>query len=173
MKLDNVYSYDGQHSFTFTKGLVSKNTWTDWGLIPSSRHSEPLSAIWNQAVSTSGVNGEEDLIRLFPFSAVNNYYNLRSELIVDNRDSILENYGYDIFQPKSGSLSFIIADQTVSFFVKSQEIANFLHNQEVLMVPSDDPSTVYTVRTTVDSFDSGTNFSSLSISYSILNEASK
>lgn len=168
--MDRVY-YDGQHSVTFTNSSgESRNTWTDWGLIPSSRHSEPVNGIWSNKVSIPGVNGQEDLVRMYPNNSVNSYSKLRSEILNDNPTYIKNTYGYDIFQPSSGNLTFIIADQDESFFVKQQKILNFLHNQKMIMVLADDPSKRYTVRTTVGSFSSGDTFSSVSISYSVISE---
>ena len=169
MVLPNV-DYLGEHSVTFTVNGVSRNTWTDWGLIPSSRHSEPVNPIWSQKETIAGVNGQEDLVRKYPYAAVNSYSKLKSALKNDHRDKILTDSGYDIHQSNTGSLSFIIADQRVSFFKKEQEILNFLHNQTATMVFADDPSKIYTVKITVASFDSGANYSGMSISYSVLNE---
>lgn len=170
--MDRVYDYTGQHSVTFTNTSgVSRNTWTDWGLIPSSRHSEPIGNIWSNKVTIPGVNGQEDLVRMYPNNAVNIYRKLRSELISDNPDYIKRAYGYDILQPSSGSLSFVIADQDEPFFTKSQKILDFLHNQRMTMQFADDPSKTYIVRTTVGSIQSGETFSSLSISYSVISES--
>ena len=169
--MDRVYEYIGQHSVTFTNAAgESRNTWTDWGLIPSSRHSEPVNGIWSNKVTTPGVNGQEDLIRMYPNNSVNSYAKLRSEVLNDNPAYIKSTYGYDILQTSSGSLSFIIADQEESFFSKEQRILNFLHNQRMTMKFSDDPSKTYSVRTTVSSFQNGDTFSSLSISYSVISE---
>lgn len=169
MDLDNVYEYHGQHAVIFSKDSVSIHTWEDWGLIPSSRHSEPVNGLWNKKVDVSGINGQEDLVRLYPYNAVNSYEKLRSAIRNDNRDYILENFGYDIYQPYNGSLSFIIADQTISYFAKEQEIANFLHNQRVTMRFVDDPSKIFTVRTTV-TMTRGDKYSNLSINYSVIND---
>jgi len=169
--MDRVYVYTGQHSVTFTNTAgESRNTWTDWGLIPSSRHAEPVNGIWSNKVSIPGINGQEDLVRRYPNNAVNSYGNLRSELRNDNPTYIKTNDGYDILQASSGSLSFIIADQEESFFSKEQEILNFLHNQRMIMVFADDQSKTYTVRTTVSAFQNGDAFSSMSISYSVISE---
>lgn len=169
--MDRVYDYTGQHSVTFTNSAgESRNTWTDWGLIPSSRHSEPVNGIWSNKVTIQGVNGQEDLVRMYPNNAVNSYGKLRSEVLNDNPSYIKSTYGYDILQPSSGSLSFIIANQEESFFAKQQKILNFLHNQKMTMKFSDDVSKTYTVRTTVSSISSGDKFSSISISYSVLSE---
>lgn len=169
--MDRVYDYIGQHSVTFTNSAgESRNTWTDWGLIPSSRHSEPVNGVWSNKVAIPGVNGQEDLVRMYPNNAVNSYGKLRSEVLNDNPSYIESTYGYDILQPSSGNLSFIIADQEESFFAKQQKILNFLHNQKMTMKFSDDISKTYTVRTTVSSTSSGDTFSSVSISYSVLSE---
>ena len=88
MVLPNV-DYMGEHSVTFTVNGVSRNTWTDWGLIPSSRHSEPMNPIWSQKETIAGVNGQEDLIRKYPYAAVNSYSKLKSALKNDYRDKIL------------------------------------------------------------------------------------
>lgn len=169
MVLPNV-DYQGEHAVTFTVNGVSRNTWTDWGLIPSSRHSKPVNGIWSQTVSIAGVNGQEDLVRKYPYNAVNSYYKLKEALKNDSRAKIKAINGYDIYQPSSGSLSFLIADQGVSFFRKEQEILNFLHNQTATMVFSDDPSKTYTVRITVGSFESGASYSGVSFSYSVIAE---
>lgn len=170
MVLDNIF-YDQTHSVTFTNSEgVSKNTWTDWGLIPSSRHSMPVNGIWSNTVEVNGVNGQEDLVRMYPFTAVNSYSKLRAAIRNDNRDYILQNYGYDIYQPSSGSLSFIIADQTEAFHKKQQDILAFLHNRRVTMKFSDDETKEYVVRTSVEGFENGRDFSKLSIMYSVINE---
>lgn len=169
--MDRVYDYDGQHSVTFTNAAgESRNTWTDWGLIPSSRHSEPINGIWSNKVAIPGVNGQEDLVRMYPNNSVNSYSKLRSEILNDNPDYILNTYEYDILQPSSGSLSFIIADQEESFFSKSQTILNFLHNQQMIMRLSDDPSKTYYVRTIVGAIQSGETFSSITISFNVVHE---
>lgn len=170
MYLDNVI-YHGEHSITFTRDGVSKNTWNDWGLIPSTRHSEPVNGIWAQAADIPGVNGQEDLVRLYPNNAVNSHDKLIHSLLDDNREDILGDptRNYDIFQPSSGSLAFIIADQTVSFFTKQKEILDFLHDRTVTMVFADDPSKIFTVRTQVETINSAEKFSNLSIAYSVLN----
>lgn len=170
MDLPYVYDYNGEHSVRFQVDGVWKDTWTDWGLIPSSRHSEPVRALWSQAVAINGTNGQEDLLRKFPYFAVNSYAGLREALVKDNREQILSERGYDIFQPLSGSLSFIIADQTVPFMHKKQEILSFLHGKTALMQLTDDPDKTYTVFVSVDSVSSGDSFSQVSITYSVTNE---
>ena len=170
MECDNVYLYEGQHSVTFTVNGVSKNTWDDWGLIPSSRHSEPANEIWSQKVTVGGVNGEEDLVRMYPYRAVNSYALLKSAIQNDNREGIYNASGYDIYKAVSGSLAFMIADQKTNFFRKRQEILNFLHNQQAEMVFADDPEKIFLVRASVDSIESGEQYSSVSISYSIIDE---
>lgn len=168
--MDNVV-YNGEHSITFVNDSnESRNTWTDWGLVPSSRYSEPISSIWSNEVTANGLSGQENLLRMYPHDSVNSNSKLQSTLQNDNRSYLLLNYGYDIFQPKSGSFSFIIADQEKSYFRKVQEILDFLHNQTMKMRFSDIPSKIFVVRTTVDSSSSGETYSSLDISYSIIRE---
>lgn len=168
--LRDTLVYKGEHSVTFTKNGVSKHTWNDWGLIPSSRPSEPINGVWSHGVSLNGINGQEDLVRMYPYNAVNSYSRLRSALLNDNQSYIKSNYGYDILTAASGSLSFTIADQETSFFAKEQEIVNFLHGQVVTMKFSDDSTKTYTVRTTVESFSSGAKYSGFSINYAVLNQ---
>ena len=170
--MDRVYIYDGKHSVTFTnEDGVSRNTWTDWGLIPSSRPSEPVNGIWSNKASIPGVNGQEDLVRMYPNNAVNSYGKLKSELKNDHPTYIKSTYDYSIQQAPSGSLSFVIADQEETFFEKSQEILNFLHNRKMKMKFADDTRKTYTVRTTVSALQSGDTFSSIGISYSVLSES--
>lgn len=170
MDLPNVYGYYGQHSVTFVVDGVIRNTWEDWGLIPSSRHSEPVNEIWSHETDIFGINGQEDLVRAFPNIVANSTPNMRTSLRTDNRDSILTTSGYDIFNPSSGSLTFTIADQTVSFFKKEEEILNYLHDKEALMIFEDDPEKIYSVRTTVNSFSSAAKYSTLSIDYAVIYE---
>lgn len=162
-------TYNGEHSVTFSNASNEiRNTWTDWGLVPSSRHSEPIEELWSQTATVGGVNGQEDLVRLSPFFAVNSYSRLRESIRNDNRDYIKTNLGYDIYKPMTGNLSFIIADQETSFFVKTQEIVNFLDNKIMRMAFNDDPSNEYTVRTTVENVNNSTKFSSIEIGYSVI-----
>lgn len=168
--LYNVYIYKGEHSVTFTKDGVSKNTWNDWGLIPSSRPSEPVNGIWSRNVSVDGVNGQEDLVRMQPYHAVNSYSLLNDAIANDNPSGIQSENHYSLFLPSQGSLAYLIADQNHSFFAKQQEILNFLHNRTMTMKFNDDPSKTYTVRTTVESFESGAKYSSVSINYVVLDE---
>lgn len=170
MNLPYVYEYTGQHSVTFTVSGVTKNTWTDWGLIPSSRHSEPVHGVWNNTVTIQGVNGQEDLVRKYPYNAVNSYSKLRNALVNDHRSKIMSDSRYDIYLPMNGSLSFIIADQEESFFTKQQKIVNFLHGQTGTMKFQDDTNKTYSVLLAVDSMNSGENFSSITISYTVLND---
>lgn len=168
--MENVY-YDGAHSITFVNSNdVAKNTWTDWGLVPSSRHSLPTKEIWSNAVTIAGVNGQEDLVRRYPYNAVNSYSKLISSIQNDNPAYILEHDGYSIMKPTSGSFSFIIADQEESYFAKSQEILNFLHNKKMRMAFSDDLTRGYVARITVSGINSGQTFSTIDISYSIIEE---
>ncbi len=170
MDLSNVYDYYGEHSVVFSDGVTTKHTWNDWGLVPSSRHSEPVNGIWSHTVTINGVNGQEDLVRLAPFTSVNSHENLKEAVKNDNRSYIKTTYGYDIFMPMSGSLSFIIADQNTSFFAKQQEILNFLHNQSLNMQFTDDPAKTYTVRTTVEGFNSAAKYGTITIKYSVISE---
>ena len=170
MNLPYVYDYTGQHSVTFTVNGVTKNTWTDWGLIPSSRHSEPIHDVWSNAVTVQGMNGQEDLVRKYPYNAVNSHSKLRNVLENDNRDKIMTDSGYDIYLPMNGSFGFIIADQEESFFTKQQQILNFLHGQTGTMKFQDDEDKTYNVLFSVDAIDSGETFSSISISYTVLND---
>lgn len=166
--MDNVV-YNGEYSVTFMKSLSDRrNTWIDWGLVSSSRFPEPLNQIWSNKVTLGGISGEEDLVRMYPYGTINSYSNFRSAIVNDNRLYIMDNYEYDLYQPVSGQLSFTIADQETSFFKKQQDILAYLHNQEMDMFFSYAASEIYHVRTTVDSFTNGANFSSVSISYSIV-----
>lgn len=168
--LYNVQVYKGEHSVTFTRNGVSKNTWDDWGLIPSPRPSEPVNGIWSKGTAIDGVNGQEDLVRRQPYHAVNSTNLLNQALDNDNPTKIKQAVGYDILMAAQGTMAFLIADQNHSFFAKQQEILNFLHNQSMTMVFKDDPSKTYTVRTAVESFSSGAKYSGVSINYSVISE---
>lgn len=163
------------HSITFTsEDGTSKNTWTDWGLIPSTRHSMAKREVWSNKVDVVGVNSQPDLVRPYHVSLglnVNSYSGLTNLINKDTDDYATTTYEYSILKNGSGSFNFIVADQDRSWITIYSEIMNFMHGQKTKMIfADDDPDTVYNVLITVGGFQSGNNFSQISISYSLVAE---
>lgn len=164
-----------QYSINFTDDQgVTKNTRTDWGLIPASRPSVGRQEIWSNPVSIPGINGQADLVRPYPFPTVNSYYEFREALVNDNPTYSQQTNELSLLQNGSGSFSFIIADQTRPWIAIYEEILNFMHNRHMRfqldLAPEDDRSEMssktYYGRTSV-SFSNGNDYSKIQIDYQL------
>lgn len=164
-----------QYSINFTDDQgVTKNTFTDWGLIPASRPSVGRQEIWSNPVSLPGINGQIDLVRPYPYPSVNNYHEFRTALVNDNPTYSQQTNGLSLLQNGSGSFSFIIADQTRSWMVIYEDILNFMHNRHMSfqldLSPEIDKTTIssttYYGRISV-SFSNGASFSKIQIDYQL------
>lgn len=125
------------HSITFG----DKNTWTDWGLIPTSRPVFNPPKIKSKYVDIPGSDGLLDLSTLLA--------------------------GRPLFANREGSLEFVVADQTKNWAVLYSDIANYLHGQSMRAYPEDDPDYYYEGRFTLNAWQSNQTFSTITIDYSV------
>lgn len=114
-----------------------RNTWEDWGLIPTSR---PLVAPPEQKrtkIEIPSTSGDLDLS-----------YDL---------------VPYPIFQNRTGSWEFKVASDK-PWFVLQQEIGSYLHGRDVRVILKDDPAYYYTGVCYIESWDSANDGSGSTIS---------
>lgn len=135
--------YNGEHSITFkaTDGSFTKNTWTDWFLIPTERPTITVPVEKTKFVEIPGRTGSYDL-----------------------SDYLREQTTYP---DRTGSFEFIIDNDHLGWFTIYSDIASYIHGQRLKMVFSDDPNYYYLGRFTVEKFSSEEHNSKLSISYRV------
>lgn len=123
------------HSITFG----TKNTWTDWHLIPSSRPVFNPPPLKSKYVDIPGADGEVDLTELLT--------------------------GSPKFGNRTGSLEFIVANDYLSWDVAYSTIMNYLHGQSMHAVLEDEPLYYYDGRFSVSEWRSDKNYSLITIEY--------
>lgn len=126
------------HSITFG----DKNTFDDWHLIPTSRPVIAPPPFRSHTEDIPGGFGSLDL----------------SEALT----------GYPLYDNRTGSLEFaVINDAWSDWSLAYQTILNHLHGRRMKMILEDDPSYYYIGRFTVDNWDSGENYSTITIKYDL------
>lgn len=126
------------HSITFGE----KNTWDDWYLIPSSRPSIVPPSVKTKTVEIPGVHGVADI----------------SEALT----------GYPVFGNRSGSLQFIVDhEKWNAWHITYATIANYLGGRRMKMILEDDPGYYYEGRFTMGGWQTGQNFSAVTINYDV------
>ena len=142
--------YTEEHSISFGEIMtdssigntvfgVLANTWEDWHLIPSSRPAIVHPSIVTKYIDIPGSDGQLDL----------------SEYLTGK-----VNYG-----TRNGSLSFAVDNYHEDWETIRQKMANFLHGKKIKMKLEDDQKYFYQGRFTVGNWESGSDHSSISISY--------
>lgn len=126
------------HSITFG----DKNTFDDWHLIPTSRPIIAPPPFRSHTEDIPGGFGSLDL----------------SEALT----------GYPLYDNRTGSLEFaVVNDRWPDWSLAYQTILNYLHGRRMKMILEDDPSYYYIGRFTVDDWDSGENYSTITINYDL------
>lgn len=126
------------HSITFG----DKNTWDDWGLIPSSRPVFSPPPVRTKYIEIPGADGELDLTTVLT--------------------------GRPAYGNRVGSFEFIVADQTRNqWFELYSRITNYLHGRRMQAVLEDDPGFFYDGRFSVNQWQSNPSFSTIVIDYSV------
>lgn len=126
------------HSITFGE----KNTFDDWHLIPTSRPVITPPSLRSQTVDIPGGFGTLDL----------------SEALT----------GYPLYDNRTGSIEFaVINDKWPKWTVAYQTILDYLHGKRMKMVLEDDPSYYYIGRFTVENWESGDDYSTITINYDL------
>ena len=143
--------YNGQHAMTFYDNSlstpVSKNTWTDWKLIPTERPTFAPPKRKETILNVPGANGSIDL----------------SEALT----------GFSVYENRQGSFTFIV-DPDYSPFNGSwvsaySEISNFLNGRTLKCVLSDDPDYYYEGMFKLSNWDSKSDgtWSEITIDYNV------
>lgn len=150
-----ISQYNGSHSITIgidpiTK-LACRNTWTDWGLIPSSRPLVNMPEVNSKYLEIPGMNGKYDLT-----DALCNYptYGMRT-------GSWEFHIAHDVLAPKYG-----VSEDHV-WEVVYEEIAGYLHGQGLRCILDDDPWYYYDGRFSINSFKSNKAYSTITIDYTL------
>ena len=143
------------HSLTFKRKyttpytkVVTKNTYDDLKLVPSSRPVISAPALKEVYVDIPGANGSIDL----------------SEVVS----------GCPVYQNREGDLEFVVLNGNYTGFAsydtwinRYTEILNFLHGREIEMSLEDDPDYYYRGRFSVDEWESAKDYSLLKIKYNL------
>lgn len=133
------------HSITFydTDGL-SRNTWDDWHLAPSSRPFLAPPVMKTQIVEIPGADGVLDL------------------------STSLTN-GRPIFQNREGSWEFIVINGYGTWSDRYSEIMNYIHGKIVKVKLETDPEWYYEGRLTIENWASPSDgtWSTITIKYSV------
>lgn len=131
------FYYNQEHSVTFGE----KNTWEDWKLIPNTRPSFSPPQPKNTFLDIPGGNGTIDL----------------SESLT----------GYPLYQDRTGSWEFIVADQERPWSDVYSEIMTYLQGKRFSVVLEDDPYFHYEGRFWVNEYRSDPNYSLIVIEYMV------
>lgn len=130
-------------TYNSVPGVVTgKNTWDDWGLIPTVRPVVAPPSIKSQVIDLPGGNGYIDLTEL-----------LTGEIAYGSRQ---------------GSWSFVSEPQNAEIFPwqsKYTAIMEYLHGKEYKVWLEDDPAFYYEGRLTVAGWQPGANWSQVAINY--------
>lgn len=113
-----------RHRIKFVYNGVEKDTWTDWGLLPTKQPVIAPPPFRKNSIKLPGRSGEIDL----------------SETIT----------GYPLYDNRTGQLSFIKVDRWQDYQTIKNEMLEFLHGQQIQMILTDDPSWYYEGRISVN-----------------------
>lgn len=125
------------HSITFG----DKNTWEDWGLLPSSR------PVFNPAIPE--MNSDDT--------------NIGNGIIWGN-DQITP---IQTLGDREGEIEFYVANQNRSWIGIYTEVLNYLHGKKMTAVLEDDPLYFYQGRFFVKKYNPKKDFSLITISYKL------
>lgn len=126
------------HSITF--GM--KNTWDDWHLIPSTRPVVAPPQANSSVVTIPGTNGAIDTTELLT--------------------------GFTTFQNRSGTFDFYVDnDYWPDWITTYNEIMTYLHGKYMRCYLEDDPGFYYEGRFFVTAWNTGANYSRITIQYNV------
>lgn len=127
------------HSLIFIDGNITRNTWDNWHLIPSSRPVVVRPTATYKYVDVPGMDGSLDLT-----------------------DYLI---GRPTYSDCSGSFEFYVANDYGDWVSRKNEIASFLNGRVLKMYLEDDPIYYYEGRFYLRDWKSGGSFSSVTIEY--------
>lgn len=126
------------HSVIFDDEI---NTWDDWGLVPN-----PIPVIAS------------------PELKMVEYELPISNGLLDNTDLLT---GEPLYENREGSLSFYIYRRDKLWCSLYSDILDYLHGRVRKMVLEDDPNYFYNGRFEVDGWETGDDYSQITINYSL------
>lgn len=129
------------HSIIFVDGNISRNTWDNWHLIPSSRPSVTRPNVNYKYVDIPGRDGSLDI----------------SDYLV----------GRPTYSDCSGSFEFYVANDYGDWAARKAEISSFLDGRKMKLYLEDDPQYYYVGRFFAKDWKSGANFSTITIDYRV------
>lgn len=134
------------HSISFSNSLGARNTFDDWGLIPSSRPLFVPPKKKTNYVDIPGANGALDL----------------SEALT----------GFPVFNDREGSIEFYVDNPTGQvtpglWAQRYSDISSWLNGKKMTAVLEDDPNWYYQGQFNVDSWKSDKDRSKIVISYRV------
>lgn len=142
------------HSITFKKSESdSKNTWADWGLVPTELPRFTSPEVRTNTLNLSGMNG-----------------------ILDLTDYLI---GYPLYNNRSGTFNFLLNSaklvQTVDFYsdpihykkLLREDIMRFLHGKQCQAILEDDSQYCYEGRWSVGDWSMDNGQLKIPISYSV------
>lgn len=135
------------HSIIFTKNGVSKNTWNDFHLIPSSRPDIVIPSRAFKYVDIPGRSGSLDL----------------SEYLTGSTPT---------YSDRSGAFEFVVIREydgqiidNRSWIERKQELMTFFDGSIMNLKLEDNPSYYYIGRVSIEGWQTGESFSTININY--------
>lgn len=131
------------HSIIFSTpdGSITRNTWEDWYLIPTSRPVFSPPVIKQTTVELPGRDGHLDI----------------SEIVT----------GYPTFSNRSGSIEFLVDNGHAEWFEIYTMVSDFLNGKMLKAVLEDDPDYYYEGRFIVEGWASSKNNSTITFKYDV------
>lgn len=129
------------YSLTFYDRFGSKNTYDDWHLVPTKRPSFQPPEFKSNMIEIPGRDG-----------------------LIDISTALT---GYPSYGNRTGSLEFLIYNSPYKWHETYSMVANYLHGQYRKVYMEEDPDFYYEGRFTLDEFNSGKNYSTISIDYEL------
>lgn len=119
------------------------NTWENWGLVPETRPLVAPPKVKTNYIDIPGADGALD------------YTSFQSGVHYQNRE---------------GSWKFIVHNDNtngLTWAERYSQLIGYIHGKECIVVLEDDPAYFYRGRLAVDEWDSGRNWSTVSIEYNL------
>ena len=129
------------HSLIFIDGNITRNTWDNWHLIPSSRPVIARPSVTYKYVEVPGMDGSLDL---------SNYL-----------------VGRPTYSDCSGSFEFYVENDYGDWPSRKSEISSFLDGRTLRMYLEDDPQHYYIGRFFFKDWKSGATNSTVTIDYRV------
>ena len=132
-----------EHSITFKYGNTTKNTWDNWGLIPSSRPTMAQPTPVYKYVDIPGRSGSLDMT---------------GYLVSNDKPT---------YQDRKGSFEFYVPNDGTSWLTRRSELASFFDGGKMKMILEDEPDYYYYGRIFFKDWKSDPQFSKVTIEYQV------